>query len=134
MIKSSCEDIEGLNGESAWISITDAQTKMIHGDARTCKASPLKWLESFLEEYSPNVSNKFVLMDQGGECFRSPKIRNLFRKYKYQIFPTGSNSSSSNGSVERAHRTIATSVRALLFGSNLPVKFWPYAFHHTIRI
>ena len=61
-------------------------------------------------------------------------MRNLFRKYKYQIFPTGSDSSSSNGAVERAHRTIATSVRALLFGANLPVKFWLYAFHHAIRI
>ena len=74
VIESSRKDIEGLNGESAWVLITDAQTKMIHGDARTSKASPLKYLESFLEEYSPNVNNKFVVLDQGGECYRSPAI------------------------------------------------------------
>lgn len=93
VIELSREDIEGLNGESSWILITNAQTKMIHGDARTSKASPLKYLESFLEEYSPNVSNKFVFMDQGGELWRNSKVRNLFRKYKYQLFPTGLDSS-----------------------------------------
>ena len=58
----------------------------------------------------------------------------MFRRYNYRVYPTGADSSSSNGSVERAHRTVATSVRALLFGSNLPVKFWGYAFHHVLRI
>ena len=134
VIESSREDIEGFNGETAWVLITDAQTNMIHGDTRTSKASPLKYLESFLEEYSPNVSNKFVVMDQGGEFYRNPEIRNLFAKYKYKLFPTGADSSSSNGAVERAHRTVATSARALLFGANSPVKFWPYAFHHVLRI
>ena len=66
--------------------------------------------------------------------YRNPEIRNLFAKYKYKVFPTGADSSSSNGAVERAHRTVATSTRALLFGANLPVKFWPYAFHHVLRI
>ena len=110
VIESSREDIEGLSGESAWLLITDAQTKMIHGDARTSKAPPVEYLESFLEEYSPSVSNKFVVLDQGGELWGCPKIRNLFRKYKYQIFPTGSDSYCLNGAVERAHRTISTSV------------------------
>ena len=107
---------------------------MLHGDTRMSKASPLKYLESFLKEYSPNVSNKFVVLDQGSELYRNPEIRNLFRRYNYRVYPTGADSSSSNGSVERAHRTVATSIRALLFGSNLPVKFWGYAFHHVLHI
>ena len=98
------------------------------------KASPLKYLESFLKEYSPNVSNKFVVLDQGSELYQNPAIRNLFRQYNYRVYPTGADSSSSNGSVERAHRTVATSIRALLFGAQLPVKFWPYAFNHVLRI
>ena len=96
---------------------------MIHGDARTGKASPLNNLKSFLKEYLPNVSNKFVIMDQGSKLWRNSEVWYLFRKYKHQHFPTGADSSSSNGSVETAHRTIGTSVRALLFGANLPVKF-----------
>ena len=41
----------------------DAMNKMLHGDTRTSKASPLKYLESFLEAYSPNVNGKFVVVD-----------------------------------------------------------------------
>jgi hypothetical protein len=49
VIPLSWEDIEGRNGETAWILISDAQTKMLHGDARVSKASPIKYLESFLQ-------------------------------------------------------------------------------------
>ena len=56
VIESSRADVEGLNGENCWILIADAMTKMLHGDTRTSKASPLKYLESFLEAYSPNVN------------------------------------------------------------------------------
>ena len=107
---------------------------MLHGDTRTSKASPVKYLESFLEEYSPNVSNKFFVLDCGGELYGNPEVRNVFRKFKYRIYPTGADSSFSNGAVERAHRTVAQSVRALLFGADQPAKFWPYAFHHVLRI
>ena len=48
VIKSSREDVEGLNGETAWILIADAQTQMLHGDTRLSKASPVKWFEAFL--------------------------------------------------------------------------------------
>ena len=80
VIESSCKDMDGLSGQSAWILITNPQTKMIHGNARTSKASPLKYHSSFLEKYSPKVSNKFVVKDQGSECYRLPVIRNLLRK------------------------------------------------------
>ena len=120
----SQEDIEGIHGETVWILISAAQTKMLHGDCYTSKASPLKYLESFLKAHSPPVSDKFVVLDQGGKLYHLPKVRNLFHKYDYDVRCTGANASFQNGAVERAHRTVATSVRALLFGAGLPVKFW----------
>ena len=36
--------------------------------------------------------------------------------------------------VKWAHHTVATCVRALLFGADLPVKFWSYAFQHVLCI
>ena len=128
------EDIEGIHGETAWILISDAQTKMLHGGCRTSKASPIKYLKSFLKAHSPPVSNKFVVLDQGGELFCLPKVCNLFRKYDYDVRCTGADASFQNGVVERAHRTVATSVCALLFGAGLPVKFWSYAFQHVLCI
>ena len=76
--ESSRTDIEGLNGEVAWILVSDGKTRMLHGDTRLSKASPLAWLESFLSEYSPECKNKWVVMDQGGEMFNNPKVVTLF--------------------------------------------------------
>ena len=44
----------------------------------------------------------------------------------------GTDASHQNGPVERAHRSVAKSFCAFLFGANLPVNFWPYAFYHTL--
>ena len=74
------------------------------------------------------------MMDQGGKLYKNPKIHALFKKYDYTIQPTGAAASNQNGPVERNHRTIANHIRCLLDGANLPIKFWPYAFHHMIRI
>ena len=69
------------------------------------------------------MQHKFVVLDQGRELYRNPAVLNLFCKYKYEVLPTGANSSFQNGPFERAHCTIATSTKALLFGAELVVKF-----------
>ena len=107
---------------------------MLVGVTRISKATPLVWLEKFLQAYSPKCNDKYVMMDQGGELFKNPKVHKLFKKYDYTIQPTGASSSHQNGPVERNHRTIANHIRCLLDGANLEIKFWPYAFHHMIRI
>ena len=107
---------------------------MLIGNTQISKATPLVWLDNFLQTYSPECHDKYVMMDQGGELYKNPKIHALFQKYNYTIQPTGAGASNQNGPVERNHRTIANHIRCLLDGANLPVKFWPYAFHHMIRI
>ena len=119
------KDFEGLNKEIAWILITDHFTGMKHGDTRQSKASPIEWLCHFLNQYSPNCPNKYIHMDQGGELNNNPEVCNLFKHFNYNIFPTGADSSHQNGPVERAHCTVGDTVRALLTGANLDIKFWP---------
>ena len=89
IIESTRKDVEGINGEKSWILISDAQTRMLHGDARLSKSSPLTYLESFLKEYSPNVKDKWVILDQGGELFGNPKVHNLFNRLGYNVLCTG---------------------------------------------
>jgi hypothetical protein len=127
-------EYEGINGETSWILVTDHFTGMKHGDSRISKAAPLSWLRHFLAQYSPTCHNKYVHMDQGGELFNNPDIRNLFTQHNYDIYPTGADTSRQNGPVERGHRTLGNSIRALLTGSNLDTKFWPYAFYHSMRL
>ena len=94
VIKAKRKDVEGMNGETAWILISDAQTRMLHGDTRLSKSSPVKYLESFLQQYLPECKNKWVVFDQGGELYGNPYVQNLFKRYHYDIFPTGADSSS----------------------------------------
>ena len=107
---------------------------MKHGDTRISKAAPVLWLKHFLAQYKPLCRDKYVYMDQGGELFNNPEVKNLFTKAGYIINPTGADASCQNGPAERGHRTIADTIRALLTGAQLSLKFWPYAFYHALRI
>ena len=78
IIDLSHTDLEGLNEEVAWILVSDGKTRILHGDTRLSKASPVAWLESFLSEYSPECKNKWVVMDQGSKLFNNPKVITLF--------------------------------------------------------
>ena len=128
-------DYEGINGETSWIVVTDHFTGMKHGDTRISKAAPVSWLRHFLDQYKPrHCHSLYVHMDQGGELYNNPKIRNLFSFYGYAIHPTGADASHQNGPAERAHRTLANTIRALLLGADLDIKFWPYAFYHAMRL
>jgi hypothetical protein len=104
IIKFSRVDVEGINGEKSWVLIADAFSRMLHGDVRLSKASPVKYFESFLSEYLPNV------------------------------YPTGADNSSQNGPVERSHRTVSQGVKAILIGAGLDIKFWPLTFNHILQI
>jgi hypothetical protein len=96
IIASSRVDVEGINGEISWVLIANAFSCMLHGDVRLSKASPVKYFESFLPEYSPNVRDQWVVMDQGGELYNSPLVRNVFKKYNYTIYRTGADNSFQN--------------------------------------
>ena len=128
------KDFEGLNGETCYILVTDHYTGMKHGDTRLSKAPPTLWLRRFLSVYSPKCKNKYVHMDQGGELFNSPDIKNLFEEFQYDVLPTGADNSRQNGPVERAHRTIGNGIRSLLYGAGIDIRFWPYAFYHMLRL
>ena len=127
-------DYLGLNGETSWILVSDHVTRRLHGDTRVSKATPIEWLRQFLTDHDPNVPDKYVFMDQGGELYRNPEVQELFKSFGYQIRPTGADASNQNGPVERAHRTVANAIRSMLHGARLDIKFWPYAFHHFLRI
>jgi hypothetical protein len=124
IIKSSRVDVEGINGETSGVLIADAYSRMLHGDVRLSKASPVKYFESFLSEYSPNVCDKWIVMDQGRELYNNSLVCNVFKKYKYTIYPTGADNSSQNGPVEQAHCTVSQGVKAILIGAGLDIKVW----------
>jgi hypothetical protein len=124
----------GVNGETRWILVTDHFTRAVFGDARVSKAPPLEWLRSFLHLHSPQCDGEYVCLDQGGELYANPAVRGLFQQSRYDVRATGADASNQNGPVERAHRTVANALRAMLLGAGLDLRFWPQAFHHFLRI
>eukprot|EP00980_Cylindrotheca_fusiformis_P027388 scaffold20299_cov224-Cylindrotheca_fusiformis.AAC.1 len=107
---------------------------MKHGATRVSKASPIAWIKDFLHVHSPDCPNKYVVLDQGGELYRNPDVVRVFEKAQYEVHPTGADSSNQNGPVERGHLTVANHIRAMLVGANLDIQFWPFTFHHWLRI
>ena len=80
VIEESQIDVKGMNGETAWILVSDCYSKMLHGDCRLTKATPMKWFERFLENYAPiHVKNKFVMFDQANELYHNPEVSTLFK-------------------------------------------------------
>ena len=66
--------------------------------------------------------------------YGNPDVQNLFKRYNYETFPTGADSSSQNGPVERAHRTVSNGIKSCLIGADLPIAYWPFSFLHVLRI
>ena len=128
--------LTGLNGETAYCLIADHHSGTLYGATLRSKAPPVEYISQWIAIHGKGIETpgKYVRMDLGGELGRSTEIKNLFRNSGYAIEPTGADSSHQNGPGERPHRTIGDGVRALLGGANLPPKFWPYAFHHFLRL
>lgn len=69
---------------------------------------------------------KVLRTDQGGE-FMSAKFNQMLDNYGILHQKSCVYTPQQNGIVERKHRTLLDSARALMFQSSLPDKFWPYA-------
>ena len=118
---SDCqENFEGINGETAWILITDHFTGIFKNN-QISKAAPVQWLEHFIAQYNPLCrDNKYVFVDQWSGLFNNPEV---VTKLGYTIHPTHANASNQNGPAKCGHQPIANMMQAILTGSNLDIKF-----------
>ena len=120
------EDFEGINGKMAQVLVTNHFTSVEHGDTCVSKAAPVLWLRHFLAHHNPPCD------DEGGELFSNLEGENLLTKSDCATCPTGADSLSQNGPTEQGHCLIADTMRAILIGVNMAMKFWPCAFCHTL--
>jgi len=126
-------DYMGVHRETCYPLVCDHATEQLDGACRQSKAPPIAWLKKWLTKN--DVKDRYIFMDQGGELCRSKAIRDLFEKeLGYEMRVTGTGAHHQNGLVERANQMMDKAIRAMLIGAGLPVKFWPYAFRHFLRI
>ena len=107
---------------------------MNHREARISKAFPISWISHSLNQYYPTCNEKYIHLDQGGELFNNPDVKNLLQSFGYTLHPTVVDTSHQYGPVERAHRTLDNYIRAILTEYNLDINFWPYALYHAILL
>ena len=62
-------------------------------------ASQLLKHQHFLAQCNSQCNGKHVCMDQGGELFNNPEVKNSFTKSGHTICPTGADASCQNGPV-----------------------------------
>jgi hypothetical protein len=128
--------LTGINGETCYCLIVDHFSGTLYGETFRTKAPPTDFINRWLAQHAPSrdVTDRYVRFDLGGELGHSPEVVKLFEDAGYNIEPTAPDSSHQNAPGERPHQTIGDALRAMLGGADLPAHFWPYAFHHHLRL
>lgn len=85
-----------------------------------------------MHTYIKMVQNQFgrvvkVLRTDNGTEFVNHKFRHMVENFGILHQRSCVYSPQQNGIVERRHRTLLNTARALMFQSAMPIKFWPYS-------
>ncbi len=126
--------LKGLHDETCYVLITDRKSGALKVAVRRDKSPPLDFLKSFIANYAPDVKNKSVRFDGGGDLGGCAEIVDMFQKAGYDVELTAPSSSNEIGQAERPHRTIAAAIRTMLFAAGLEYRFWPYALKHYVFV
>ena len=126
--------IESFDGYSSYLLIVDEVSKYTWIFLTKTKEPPIELTRQFMREFA-NDDGGFIRCDQGGELAKSTEWRSMvLNDFQYKVEPTGADSPSQNGQVERFNDTVATVVRTLLYGANLPPKYWSAAATHAVYL
>ena len=95
------------------------------------KEPPIEEMSAFLSEFGLK-SGGLLRCDRGGELARSTDfITSMQRDFGYKVETTGADSPNQNGGAERYNRSLAITVRSLLYGASLHAKYWSAALIHA---
>ena len=77
--KERTERLAGINGEEAYLLISDHLTGKLWHVSSVSNKPTLNWINMCISCRTPqNLQNKYVAMDQGGEMTQNPEILSLF--------------------------------------------------------
>jgi hypothetical protein len=126
--------VNSFDGYNAYFIIVDAKSRYTWVFPSVSKAPPVELLSTFLHKYGADAKPCTICMDQGGELWRSTAIRKACLALGYIIEPTGSDTPSQNGKVERVNGKLGVMVRTLLYSAGLPPSFWSAALTHAVYL
>jgi hypothetical protein len=98
------------------------------------KEPPIDKMFTFLWVFG-FIEGGVLQCEQGRELSKSTRWRlHMLMEFNCKVEPTGADSPSQNGGVERFNQTLGTMTRALLYGASLPAEYWSYALVHLIYL
>jgi len=65
---------------------------------------------------------------------QSEKIRTIFENHDFHVRPIETDRPHENGFAERPQQDFGRTIRAVLYGADMPASFWDYAAHHIVLI
>ena len=126
--------IQSYDGYNSYLAIIDEHSRHAWVYLSVSKEPPIEEMSAHLDVFGL-AKGGLLRCDQGGELARSEEFRTtMLEKYNYKVEPTGADSPSQNGGVERWNETFAVTVRALLYGSALPAEYWSSALLHAVYL
>jgi len=126
--------VDSWDGYLSYLLIVDEASRYIWVFLTRTKEPPLDIIDTFLDRFG-HKNGGSIRSDQGRELARSFAYSNLLlRKYHYVVEPTGADSPSQNGAAEIYNAKLAVRTRTLLFGSDLPAKYWSSALVHAVYL
>ena len=126
--------VESFDGYNSYLLIVDELSRYTWIFLTKSKEPPVEICQLFMKEFA-NEKGGMVRCDQGEELARSEAWRTMLKKdFQYTVEPTGADSPSQNGQVERYNETVGTIIQTLLYGSHLPAKYWSAAALHAVYL
>ncbi|KAL7550176.1 hypothetical protein ACHAWF_013416 [Thalassiosira exigua] len=123
--------VTSYDGYNSYLVIVDEASSHAWIFLFKSKEPPLETLDAFMTAFR-RPDGGFIRTDQGGELAGCDAfVDQMLSNHGYKVEPTGADSPSQNGGAERWNDTFAVSVRALLYGSGMPAKYWSAALLHA---
>ena len=116
--------VESYDGFSSYLAIVDEISKYMWVFLCRSKEPPIDIMHTFLTRFG-HKDGGLLCTDQGGELARSASFRKcMLDEFQYAIEPTGADSPSQNGQVEKFNHSLGVTVRVLLYSSGLPFEIF----------
>ena len=126
--------VQSFDGFNSYLLIVDRHSRCVWVFLCKSKDPPINEMSGFLR-ICARKEGGYIRCNQGGELANSEDFfTTMQRDHQYRVEPTGADSPSQNGGVERYNDIMAVSVCALLYGASLSVEYWSVALLNSVYL